>query len=137
MVHAIMFSGIKANIAQERASLAREMEYMRQNVADAAIQESVLIYESCNGGRGLCLESEIVPPSEEQEIRKAIARIPETDDSEEDVKRILASKKPELSLDEVMGISSEDEENPTEIAYNAMTRELHSGPDEDCDVSLW
>ena len=125
-----MFSGIKSNIAQERASLVRDMEFIRQNVKDAQIQETMLICEACGGGGKLYTETDLVSREEEKEICNAITRIPGDDTSSEEINRILTSNKPELSLDEVMGISAENEPTPTDIAYACMT-----GCDEACDTN--
>lgn len=102
-----MFTDAMRSIAEERASFMRDAEYILESTKDAAIQESILIYENA-GESGVCLESDIVSPEMKKEIKEAIEQIPDdTTDAEEEINRIVTSDKDQLSLDEVMGITSE------------------------------
>lgn len=102
-----MFTDAMRSIAEERASFMRDAEYILESTKDAAIQESILIYENA-GESGVCLESDIVSPEMKKEIKEAIEQIPDdTTDAEEEIDRIVTSDKDQLTLDEVMGITSE------------------------------
>ena len=102
-----MFTDAMRSIAEERASFMRDAEYILESTKDAAIQESILIYENA-GESGVCLESDIVSPEMKKEIKEAIEQIPDdTTDAEEEINRIVTSDKDQLTLDEVMGITSE------------------------------
>lgn len=102
-----MFTDAMRSIAEERASFVRDAEYIIESTKDAALQESILIYENA-GESGLCLESDIVSPELKKEINEAIEQIPDDNsDAEEEIKRIVSSDKDQLSLDEVMGITTE------------------------------
>ena len=102
-----MFTDAMRSIAEERASFMRDAEYILESTKDAAIQESILIYENA-GESGVCLESDIVSPEMKKEIKEAIEQIPnDTTDAEEEISRIVTSDKDQLTLDEVMGITSE------------------------------
>lgn len=102
-----MFTDAMRSIAEERASFMRDVEYIKESTNDAQMQESILIYENA-GESGLCLESDIVSPELKEEIKEAVEQIPnDTKDAEEEIDRIIRSDKDQLSLDEVMGITSE------------------------------
>ena len=102
-----MFADAMRSIAEERASFMRDAEYIVESTKDAPMQESILIYENA-GESGLCLESDIVSPELKNEIKEAIEQIPDDDtDAKEEISRIVSSDKDQLSLDEVMGLTTE------------------------------
>lgn len=92
------------SIARDRASMMRDIEYIRNNIMDAPIQESFLIYEACGDG-GLCTEEDLISPEEDKDIAATIEQIPvNPEDEEEEINRILDSENKSISLDEIMGI---------------------------------
>lgn len=102
-----MFTDAMTNIARERASFLRDAEYIKENVNDSELQESILIYEN-GGDNGICLESDITSPEEKKELKEAIEQIPnDTTDTQKEIDRIVLSDKDSLTLDEVMGITQE------------------------------
>lgn len=103
-----MFSELASSVARERASFLRDVEYMRENVVDARIQEDILAYECAE--QGIYTEKDLTSPEEEKEIIEIIDQIPksETDkDADEEIDRIMNSDKENLTLDEVMGLVDE------------------------------
>ena len=108
-----MFSAAIRDIATERASMMRDVEYIRENVEDSAMQETILLYE-CSGGEP-CLESDIISREEKKEICEAIENIPDGSDEEEEIERILSSEKEALTLDEVMGITKDPSSDAEEL----------------------
>lgn len=102
-----MFTDAITSIARERAAFLRDVEYIKENVEDSKIQDSILIYENA-GESGICLESDIVSPELKEEIKEAIEQIPnDTSDADAEIQRIVESDKDSLSLDEVMGLTTE------------------------------
>ena len=47
----MLFSDITSSVTRERAELMRDLEYIREDVNDTPLQESLLIFESCGNGR--------------------------------------------------------------------------------------
>ena len=102
-----MFTDALKSMAYERASFARDAEYIIESTKDAALQESILLYENA-GESGLCFESDIISPEFKEEIKEAIEQIPDDhSDADDEIERIVSSDKEKLSLDEVMGITNE------------------------------
>lgn len=109
-----MFNSMNQSIARDRASLTRDLEYIREDVNDSAVMESMLVFESC--GTGLRVESEIIPDDETEEIKEIIDQIPDDDtDAEEEIDRIVNCPNDTMDLDEVMGIATHDDPDPTDI----------------------
>lgn len=126
-----MFSGIVNEIARDRAIFARDVELIRENAKDADVQEMVLICETCNNGNKLVTEGNIIPRAEEIQINEAINKISDKEDPAE-IDRILASEKPNIGIDEIMGISGPDEPTETEFVYNTMMSKNESVDCESC-----
>lgn len=110
----MLFSDITSSITRERAELMRDLEYIREDVNDTPLQESLLIFESC--GNGLQLESDIIPDDEKTEIKECIDNLPDDpEDRETEIERIIQCPNDQISLDEVMGIQSTDDPSPLDI----------------------
>lgn len=89
------------DILFERAAFARDVEYMRNNIEDSIVQESVLACESVMG--------EYTVEATDEELDAAIKQASKDDSTENDeVERILRSDK-DLTLDEIIGIEDETE----------------------------
>ena len=100
-----MFAEAISEIARERASLLRDVEYIRESVKDADLQESFLILEAC-GMNGLCREEDIVSKEEHRDLCNAIMQIPDDcSDEREEIDRIVNCEKPSMTIDDIMGIS--------------------------------
>ena len=100
-----MFAEAISEIARERASLLRDVEYIRESVKDADLQESFLILEAC-GMNGICREEDIVSKEEHRDLCIAIMQIPDDcSDEREEIDRIVNCKKPSMTIDDIMGIS--------------------------------
>ena len=117
-----MFSGTLNSIARERASFLRDAEYIKENVKDSALQEAILIYETCDKDHKLVTEDNIVSPEEKEEIKRAIAQIPTDSDSSEEIDRIMSAQGSAVSIDDIMGIKS-DETGDT--VYSDMINDLN------------
>lgn len=117
-----MFSGTLNSIARERASFLRDAEYIKENVKDSALQEAILIYEVCDKDHKLVTEDNIVSPEEKEEIKRAIAQIPTDSDSSEEIDRIMSAQGSAVSIDDIMGIKS-DETGDT--VYDDMINDLN------------
>ena len=117
-----MFSGTLNSIARERASFLRDAEYIKENVKDSALQEAILIYEACDKDHKLVTEDNIVSPEEKEEIKRAIAQIPTDSDSSEEIDRIMSAHGSAVSIDDIMGIKS-DETGDT--VYSDMINDLN------------
>lgn len=117
-----MFSGTLNSIARERASFLRDAEYIKENVKDSALQEAILIYETCDKDHKLVTEDNIVSPEEKEEIKRAIAQIPTDSDSSEEIDRIMSAHGSAVSIDDIMGIKS-DETGDT--VYSDMINDLN------------
>lgn len=125
----MLFSGVATDIARERASMLRDIEYIREDVKDSALQESILIYENCNKGRGIYTEEDIVSPEEDKLIDGAIAEIPDGDtDADEEIDRIVNSENDAMTIDQMMGIDGPDEPS---VSDEAMSN-LEACIDEEC-----
>lgn len=99
-----MFDAAIQSIARDRASMMRDMEYIRNNIEDAPIQESFLMYEAC-GDSGLFTEEDLISPEEDKDLTETIEQMPvDSKEADEEVERILASENKSISIDEIMGI---------------------------------
>lgn len=101
-----MFDDINRSIARERAAYLRDMEYMRGNVRDSAIQEQILAFESTDSPL-----SKVEKEEERIDLMEAAEQI-EVNDSEreEEIDRIVAMESGRMSLDEVMFDGGENPE---------------------------
>ena len=111
-------------LIQERASFARDVEYLRNITEDALVQESMLTLEK--HGKGVCgiFESD-EEDAVDKELEKASAEIPTDRDYEkEEISRIVNSKK-DMSIDDIMGISDDedDEEDAAVSIADSLTSE--------------
>lgn len=111
-----MFSGVIADLARERASMARDIALITESVKDAQLQETVMIYEKCDRNHRLYTEDAIISPEEKEEIKQAIAKIPDTDDdSAAQIERIMNATTDDMSVDQMLGITSPDEPSQTDV----------------------
>lgn len=117
-----MFSGTLANVAIERASMLRDMEYIKEETKDAQLQEAVLLYDTCDKDHKLVTENNIISPEEKEEIKRAIAQIPNDSDSAEEISRIMSTEAPGVGINDIMGIQSEVTDD---TVYSDMMKELH------------
>ena len=117
-----MFSGTLANVAIERASMLRDMEYIKEETKDAQLQEAVLLYDTCDKDHKLVTENNIISPAEKEEIKRAIAQIPNDSDSAEEISRIMSTEAPGVGINDIMGIQSEVTDD---TVYSDMMKELH------------
>lgn len=117
-----MFSGTLANVAIERASMLRDMEYIKEETKDAQLQEAVLLYDTCDKDHKLVIENNIISPEEKEEIKRAIAQIPNDSDSAEEISRIMSTEAPGVGINDIMGIQSEVTDD---TVYSDMMKELH------------
>lgn len=117
-----MFSGTLANVAIERASMLRDMEYIKEETKDAQLQEAVLLYDTCDKDHKLVTENNIISPEEKEEIKRAIAQISNDSDSAEEISRIMSTEAPGVGINDIMGIQSEVTDD---TVYSDMMKELH------------
>lgn len=90
------------DILFERAAFARDVEYIRNNVADSTVQDALLACESAMG--------EYTVEATDAEIDAAIKQAAKDDSTEqEEVERILRSDS-DLTLDEIIGIADDAED---------------------------
>lgn len=124
-----MFSGTLANVALERASMLRDMEYITEETRDAKLQEAILLYDTCDKDHKLVTEDNIISPEEREEIKRAIAQIPNDSNSAEEISRIMSTEAPGVGINDIMGIQSEVTDDEV---YSTMKKELNTiGEDED------
>lgn len=89
--------------AYERAGFLRDMEYTKENVADAQLQDAIMSAGTkCKDAFDKCDYSD-------EELDQAIEQIPTDDDQrDEEIDRILQSNE-DLDIDGVMGLNDEEE----------------------------
>lgn len=115
-------------LIQERASFARDVEYIRNITEDALIQESMLTLENHNKGVCGIFESNDDEKAD-KELEKASEEIPTDRDYEkEEISRIVNAKK-DMSIDDIMGIS--DDEDDEENAAIAIAEDLVNDDNDD------
>lgn len=84
-------------ILKERASLARDLEYLRENATEDRIDERMLQLESI-----YCEDTDTISKDEFVEIDE---HLPTTDDDkEEEIQRIMESTNEYISFDEMIGL---------------------------------
>lgn len=96
-------------IAYERAEFARDMEYIKNNVEDSIVQDSILSLKSkCPDAFDDCNFTD-------EELDEAISKISvDSDEREEEINRILQATD-DITLDEVMGIETDDLDIESEV----------------------
>lgn len=93
------------NIPYERASMARDLEYLRSMAEDHALQEAVRELEIHESGSNS--EDSFIPKEDDPEIDEAIKQIPVNDGFEEtEIRRILTSNH-DMDIDDIIGISDD------------------------------
>lgn len=93
-------------IAYERASFARDVEYLQQMAEDTIIQESMVALDQYHKGTIGIFES---TEEDDPEILEAIDKIPTENNEKEEIERILSSKK-DMNIDDVIGLSDDDDD---------------------------
>lgn len=94
-------------IAYERASFARDVEYLQQMAEDAIIQESMVALDQFHKGTIGIFESE---DTDDPEILEVIDQIPSENKEKEEVERMLSSKK-DMNIDDIIGISDDEDDD--------------------------
>ena len=92
-----------AIIIYERASFARDIEYLRNIVEDAVTMESLNTLDRY--GKGVSGIFETAEDPEEAELEKVVDEIPT---EKEEINRIVKSDK-DMSIDDIMGVSDEED----------------------------
>lgn len=87
-----MINGLKS-IRRERASLERDRVVMTSMMEDAKIAESIVEYDS-----------EFFESVSSEEIEELITKIPESDDEDEQIEKILVSPNDGLDVDGILGV---------------------------------
>jgi hypothetical protein len=127
-----MFSGVMADLARERASMARDMELITESVKDAKLQEAIMIYENCDKEHRLYTEDAMIPPEEQEEIKHAIEQIPDTDDdAPAQIERILNASTDDMSVDQMLGITAMSEPSHTDVLDGLRTTANEMDKEED------
>lgn len=94
-------------IAYERASFARDIEYLQSMAEDSVIQEAMCALDHGKGVRGI-FESE---EEDDPELLAAVDQIPVDNNTEqEEIKRILQSDH-NMEIDDILGIADDITEN--------------------------
>lgn len=93
-------------IAYERASFARDVEYLQQMAEDDVIQESMVALDRFHKGTIGIFESEV---TDDPEILEVIDKIPDKGNEEEEIQRILTSDK-DMNIDDIIGISDDTDD---------------------------
>lgn len=92
-------------IARDRASFARDIEYLQSMAEDSLLQEAVINIEQLENSKYIT-ETENDP-----DLLNAINQIPVDDNTEdEEINRILASDK-DMTIDDVIGIADDELED--------------------------
>lgn len=102
---------LREEILRERASFARDLEYVRSITEDAKVQDTMLMLdEHSKAVRGI-FEEDGDDEKVDSALKEAIDQIPTDDDKDAEIQRILTAKK-DVSIDNIMGIidDSDDEE---------------------------
>lgn len=111
-----MFRELNQSIARERAAYLRDLEYIRENVRDSAVQEEIFSFESAR--------SDLTPEekkAEEVALMEAAEEIKvSSEEQSAEIDRIVAMESGKMSLDEVM---FENGENPELCAMEAFEEE--------------
>jgi hypothetical protein len=89
-----MMNGLKS-IRRERASLERDRVVLTSMMAETAVADAIM-----------SMDEKFYESVEDDEIDAAIDKIPEADDDDEQINRILDSDK-DMNLDEILGIDAE------------------------------
>jgi hypothetical protein len=127
-----MFSGVMADLARERASMARDMELITESVKDAKLQEAIMIYENCDKEHRLYTEDAMISPEEQEEIKHAIEQIPDTDDdAPAQIERILNASTDDMSVDQMLGITAMSEPSHTDVLDGLRTTANEMDKEED------
>lgn len=96
-----------AIIIYERASFARDLEYLRNIVEDSVTMESLNTLDRY--GKGVSGIFETAEDPEEAELEKVVDEIPTDKEFEkEEIDRIVKSDK-DMSIDDIMGVSDEED----------------------------
>lgn len=96
-------------IAVKLASINRDAAFIQADIADDKINERLLDYDCSRIGTTVD-ELDTADPSEQKEIEAAIEQIPiDPNDEYEQVMRIVQENNPKMSIDDVMGLSADDE----------------------------
>lgn len=91
-------------VAYERAEIARDMEYTKQNVIDDSIQQSMI-----SAGNTCFKDAFDDTEYSDEELSNAIDQIPDDDtDRDEEIERIVNAKK-DLDIDGIIGIDDSDD----------------------------
>ena len=93
-----MLSGLKS-IRQERASLERDRVVFTTMMEDAQVAEA---FDE--------LDSDFFEGVSDEEIEELINKIPQSDEEDEQVERILKSSE-DLGIDEILNVNTSDEES--------------------------
>ena len=93
-----MLSGLKS-IRQERASLERDRVVFTAMMEDAQVAEA---FDE--------LDSDFFEGVSDEEIEELINKIPQSDEEDEQVERILKSSE-DLGIDEILNVNTSDEES--------------------------
>lgn len=93
-----MLSGLKS-IRQERASLERDRVVFTTMMEDAQVAEA---FDE--------LDSDFFEGVSDEEIEELINKIPQSDEEDEQVERILKSSE-DLGIDEILDVNTSDEES--------------------------
>lgn len=103
MLHQAMNS-----IARERAGFLRDVEYIRENVEDSAIQDYIdACYEKASGRINIGKDVLDRDVFEAEEIEDAIKQIPTDDlDSEQEIDRIMHADK-NIDIDTILGLADD------------------------------
>lgn len=101
-----MFSSAYEHVAYEQASIARDMEYMKENVLDTPVTDAVMQ-----------LDEDYEITLEEAEMISEALDDPRTEaDKDEEIERILSAEGDSLTLDDVIGIGADEGEDFSNIA---------------------
>ena len=101
-----MFSSAYEKVAYEQASIARDIEYMRENVLDTPVTDAVARLD----------EDYDITFEDAEMIAEALNDPRLESDSDEEVKRILDAETDTLSLDDIIGIDTDEGEDFSGIA---------------------
>lgn len=107
------------DIAMELAGMERDAEFIRAEIEDDKINDAVLGYDCDSVGSTIDELDAKATPEEEKELEDTIAQIPiDPNDEYEQVMELVKTDKPKVSIDELMGIGddAEDEEIVRELA---------------------
>ena len=122
-----MLNNIIADRIYDRASNARDMLYISENVKDTQVSEALLRLDARDSSNGYFIESDVIPMDEESDIVEAIDQVEiSKEEIDDEIENIIDTDKPIITIDEVMGIADNVIEPNAGLTVDEVMNSLNS-----------